>query len=123
MTPGHFICMMLLTALSGCTSPPTVVGGGKLIVYSATYAATGEQSEYPVHTNYTIATPDDKVIRRVSNATGSFYSRPATVALPPGKYHVRAQSSRGRFEVVPIVIKAGKTTVLDLDNELLPQHP
>ena len=93
----------------------TTTGTGDLIVYSATYAPTLEQSEYTAHTNYTIATPDDKVIQRVTNATGSFASRPARVSLPPGEYHVRAQCEGGRFVTVRIVIEPGKTTVLDLE--------
>jgi hypothetical protein len=95
----------------------TTTGTGDLIVYSATYAPTLEQSEYTAHTNYTIATPDDKVVRHVANATGSFASRPARVSLPPGEYYVRAQYEGGRFVTVRIVIEPGKTTVLDLEGE------
>jgi hypothetical protein len=40
-------------------------GTGDLVVYSATYTPTVEEGEYPVHTNYTIATPDDEVIKHV----------------------------------------------------------
>jgi hypothetical protein len=94
---------------------------GDLIVYSATYAPTLEQSEYRAHTNYTIATSDDKIIEHVTNATGSFASKPATVSLPPGEYHVRAQYDGGRFVIVPIVIVPDKITVLDLDGEVLPR--
>ena len=135
MTPGNLMCLMLLTALSGCSTHlvlvPTPVGPapvlpgrreGRLLVYSATYAPTLEQSEYPRHTNYTIATANDKVIERVTNATGSFFSQPASVALPSGEYHVRAQYDRGGFVVVPVVIEPGKTTVVDLDGEALSQH-
>lgn len=136
MTPDHFICLMLLTSLGACSAPTVIVRTpvgpapplaqrriGKLIVYSATYTPTVEQSEYSVHTNYTIATPNDKVIERVDNATGTFNSKPASVALPPGEYHVRAQYDGGGFVVVPVVIEPGKTTIVDLDGEALPQHP
>ena len=95
----------------------STTGTGDLIVYSATYAPTLEQSEYTAHTNYTIATLDDKVVRHVANATGSFASRPARVSLAPGEYHVRAQYEGGRFVTVRIVIEPGKTTVLDLEGE------
>jgi hypothetical protein len=95
----------------------TTTGTGDLIVYSATYAPTLEQSEYTAHTNYTIATPDDKVIQRVANAIGSFASRPARVSLPPGEYQIRAQYEGGRFVTVRILIEPGKTTVLDLEGE------
>ncbi|HEX4677079.1 MAG TPA: hypothetical protein VH209_17205, partial [Steroidobacteraceae bacterium] len=95
----------------------TTTGTGDLIVYSATYAPTLEQSEYTAHTNYTIATPDDRVVRKVANATGAFASRPARVSLLPGEYQVRAQYEGGRFVTVRIVIEPGKTTVLDLEGE------
>jgi hypothetical protein len=94
---------------------------GSLIVYSAAYAPTLEQSEYPAHTDYTIATPEDKVIGRVKNATGSYGSRPASVSLSPGQYHVRAQYDRGGFVVITVAIEPGKTTVVDLDGEPLPE--
>jgi len=94
---------------------------GNLIVYSATYAPTLEQSEYPAHTDYNVATPDGKVIQHVKNATGSYGSRPAIVSLSPGQYYVRAQYDRGGFVVITVVIEPGKTTVLDLNGEPLPQ--
>ncbi len=92
---------------------------GYLLVYSATFPQTLEQSEYRAHTNYTIATSDDKVVEHVINARGSFNSRPARVSLPAGEYHVRAQNSGGQFVTVPVVIEADKTTVVDLDGETL----
>jgi hypothetical protein len=101
---------------------PSSGRNGDLIVYSATYSPTLEQSEYPAHTNYTIATVDDQVIEHVKNATGTFNSRPARVSLPAGEYHVRAQYDRGGFVIVPIVIEPGKTTVVDLDGAALSRH-
>jgi hypothetical protein len=95
-------------------------GTGDLVVYSATYTPTVEEGEYPVHTNYTIATRDDKVIKHVSNRAGPFQAYPATVALPSGEYHVRAQYDRGGFVVVPIVILPGKTTIVNLNGGELP---
>jgi hypothetical protein len=95
---------------------------GELTVYSATYSPTLEQSEYPAHTNYTIATVDDHVIEHVTNATGTFNSRPARVSLPAGEYHVRAQYNGGRFVTVPVVIEPDKITVVDLDGEALSQR-
>jgi hypothetical protein len=94
---------------------------GELTVYSETYSPTLEQSEYPTHTNYTIATVDDHVIEHVTNATGTFNSRPARVSLPAGEYHVRAQYNGGRFVTVPVVIEPDKITVVDLDGEALSQ--
>lgn len=133
-TAGLLVALTALTSLAACTAGPPLVlhepvgpeppltghGFGNLVVYSATYASVVEQSEYPVHTNYTITTPDDHLIERVSNATGPFFSYPAKVSLPAGEYHVRAQYDRGGFVVVPVVITANQTTVVDLDGESLP---
>jgi hypothetical protein len=103
------------TAASG-----TSVASGNLLVYSATYVSTLEQSEYPVHTNYTVATIGGNVIEHVTNLSGPFYAYPAKVTLPAGEYHVRAQYDRGGFVVVPVNIMSGKTTILDLSHEPLP---
>jgi hypothetical protein len=95
---------------------------GELTVYSSTYSQTLEQSEYPAHTNYTIATVHDHVIEHVTNATGTFNSRPARVSLPAGEYHVRAQYNGGRFVTFPVIIEPDKTTVVDLDGAAIPRH-
>ena len=109
------MCLLLLLKAPECAAAGAATGD--LVVYSATYASTLEQGEYPTHTDYTIATPDDKVIEHVNNATGSFNSRPARVSLPAGEYHVRAQSNGGRFVTVAVVIQPNKTTIIDLDGE------
>ena len=124
MNSNTLMCLLLLMSTPDCTTHgPTAVepSAGDLVVYSATYAQTLEQSEYPAHTNYTIATPNDKVIEHVSNATGTFNSRPARVSLPAGQYHVRAQYNGGRFVTVPVTIEPNKTTVIDLDGEPISQ--
>jgi len=128
------ITLVALALLASCAGAPLVLqspvgpqpaltgpDNGKLIVYSATYAPVLEQSEYPVHTDYTIATPDDHVIEHVYNGVGPFFSYPVKVSLPAGEYHVRAQYDRGGFVIVPVVISANQTTVVDLDGEALPQ--
>ena len=146
MNSTTLMCLLLLMSTPDCTtngpaaakpnadSAPSAAGepsaaapsssstrDGDLVVYSATYSPTLEQSEYPAHTNYTIATVDDHFIERVTNATGSFNSRPARVSLPAGEYHVRAQYNGGRFVTFPVVIEPDKTTVVDLDGEALSQ--
>lgn len=105
----------------GTGPAPPARGTGDLVVYSATYTPTLEEGEYPVHTNYTIATPDDEVVKHVSNRAGPFQAYPATVVLSSGEYHVRAQYDRGGFVVVPVVIAPGKTTIVNLNGGGLPQ--
>ena len=118
------IYLLGLISTTACVMRPPAAAhtpAGHLNVYSATYAPTLEQGEYPAHTDYTIAAPDGEVIQHVKNATGSYGSRPALVSLSPGQYHVRAQYARGGFVVVTAVIEPGKTTVLDLNDEPLPE--
>ena len=100
---------------SGSSASPAEAGFGDLMVYSATFAPTLEEGEYPAHTDYTVATPSDKPLQHIINQTGSFDRRPATISLASGEYHVRAQYQRGGFITVPVIIEAGKTTILDLD--------
>jgi hypothetical protein len=95
--------------------------GGVLVVYSAPRVGAYAQSEYPVYTDYTIYSHDDKVVQRVDNRAGSFYQNPATVSLRPGEYRVKALAGRGGFVVVPVIIEEGKTTVVDLDGTAVPQ--
>jgi hypothetical protein len=95
---------------------------GDLLVYSALRVGTYAQSEYPVHTDYVISTQDDRIIERVANQAGSFDANPARVPLAPGKYHVKALVERGGYVIVPVVVEAGKTTVVALDGEALSQN-
>jgi len=133
---GALRAAVACTVLAGCATPsPLAVlppeppgaapsrgaGTGDLVVYSATFAPTLEEGEYPAHTDYTIATTSDQLIEHVTNRTGSFEKRPATVRLASGDYHVRAQYDRGGFVTIPVVIEAGKITTLDLDSAAMPR--
>jgi hypothetical protein len=90
-------------------------------VYSATYATTTEQSRYPVHTAYTLEDAAGKSLREIDNRTGLFDSQPALVPLPAGRYQVRALAPGGSYVVVPVVVEANRTTVVDLDGTAVPQ--
>jgi hypothetical protein len=133
-----FVLLIALAALGGlaaCATPLVIreaVGpqrplpveaamDGTLIVYTLTYAATYAQSEYPVHTDYTLLSRDQKVIQRVANRTGSFEANPVRVPLPPGEYSVQAPLARGGLVRVPVVIAAGQVTLVDLDGTALPR--
>jgi hypothetical protein len=122
-------------ALTGCAAPPLPQNGqarafqaaslqpvsGALVVYSATFPPTSEQSEYPVHTDYTIAETNGPAVERVRNRTGAFGADPQKVTLAVGRYQVRAQYLGGQFVVVPVLIEAGKTTVIGLDGRPPPR--
>jgi len=124
--------------LFGCTTPAPIVlhesvgpwqpraaaddGSGQLMVYSATRVTTEDDSEYPVHTPYTIYGSNNKVVREVRNTAGLFNQAPSTVSLPPGSYQVKALAADAGFVIVPVVIAAHKTTIVDLDGTVLPQQ-
>jgi hypothetical protein len=125
----------LAVILGGCASAPQLLGGavgpapaaapehaGRLLVYSALRVTTVEQSEYPVHSAYVLSDADGRPIREVRNASGSFASEPESVALAAGRYEVKALEVGGGYVIVPLVIAAGRTTVIDLDGTALPQR-
>jgi hypothetical protein len=134
-------CIAVITcaaSLFGCATPAPIVlhdpvgpwqprvttddGSGQLMVYSATRVTTADDSEYPVHTSYTIYGPDEKLLRNVNNTAGLFSQAPSTVSLPPGQYRVKALAADSGFVIVPVVIVPHKTTIVDLDGTALPQQ-
>jgi hypothetical protein len=114
---------LILHEAVGPLAPPVTSSSseGRLIVYSATRVTTADQSEYPVHTPYTVYGSGDKVVRRVTNTAGLYSQSPAAVSLPQGEYHVKALAAGSGYVVMPVVIVAGKTTIVDLDGTALPQ--
>jgi len=90
---------------------------GYLRVFTATtQVESGEQTyEYP-HTDYKVCAPTGKVVSFVPNSEGDISGAPATVELPPGKYLVHAESDTHGFVAVPVIIKGGHTTVVDLES-------
>jgi hypothetical protein len=122
-------CVLALVSLAGCAAAPTVIHepvrpqrqlvrrrtDGGLVVYSAPRVSWYAQAEYPAYTDYTIYTQDGKVLSRIDNSTGSFNGYPARVTLQPGEYRVKAlQAGRG-YALVPVIIEAGETTVVNLN--------
>jgi hypothetical protein len=89
------------------------------MVYSATRVTATDDSEYPVHTPYTIYGPDNKVLQDVSNTAGLFSQAPSTVSLQPGRYRVKALAADAGYVIVPVVIVSHRTTIVDLDGTAL----
>jgi len=134
------VCAAILcaTSLFGCATPATIVlhdavgpwqplatpddGSGQLMVYSATRVTTADDSEYPVHTPYTIYGPDNKVLQDVNNTAGLFSQAPSTVSLQPGRYRVKALAADAGYVIVPVVIVSHRTTIVDLDGTALPRQ-
>ena len=128
---AHLAWLGVLISLSACTSAPVAVapvgpparlgsgrgsGSGQLIVYSATdEKEVGKMSPYYLRTEYVINRPDGKLFKWVPNHTGNMDQTTQVITLPAGNYEVVALSeSYGRVHV-PIVIKGGQTTEVDLE--------
>jgi hypothetical protein len=79
-------------------------------------------SDFPSHSSYDIYDPDGKIVRHVDNRSGQFYQGAATVSLPEGKYLVKAQATNHGLVSVPVVVREGETTTLDLDASHFRQH-
>jgi hypothetical protein len=71
----------------------------------------------PAHTDYTIRESGGAVIRRVRNARDADDAQPTLVRLPPGYYEIEAEAKDCGLVTVPVVIKAGKPTVVNLQGD------
>jgi hypothetical protein len=134
------ICLVLAAIFAGCAAPSTSVvkepvgpdlatprvdlsqGQGRLMVYSATESTDPVNGYFPPHTAYTISDTDGKFLKRVDNRSGSFEQLPSAVSLPAGSYKVRARATNAGVVEVPVIVKEGKTTVVDLEGTTLPQR-
>jgi len=130
-----FLGAAVLPFLSGCISNPTPVSSvgpepsaqasahatGRLRVFSATQTRAGENTSadysgyfYP-HSSYEIKNNAGDTVKYVRNRAVYMDQSPDSVKLPPGRYNVVAESTWCGLVKVPVVIEAGKTTVVHLD--------
>jgi hypothetical protein len=88
---------------------------GYLKVYTAADEFDDGGVPYYAHSSYTIYTTDGKVFKNVENHISRSDEIPEVVALPAGAYMIEARSERDGYVRVPVVIKAGRRTIVDLD--------
>ena len=88
---------------------------GSLEVYSATDEFKDGDARYFPHSSYAIYTTDGKLLKNVGNHISRTDEIPEIVALPVGSYTVVAQAEKHGYVRVPVVIKEGQRTILDLD--------
>lgn len=94
---------------------------GKLVVYSATAVYTAEQSRYALHTSYILYDSRGRQLRKVENRAGLFAADPITLTLAVGRYRVKALAVCAGSVIVPVVVAAGRTTTVYLDDTPVPQ--
>jgi len=91
---------------------------GAVVVYSA-YQVNADfnarDPRRPEYSDYRIFTADGNLQQRVHNNSGSMLQRPQRVELPAGTYRVTAQANGYGLVTVPVVIEAGRDTVLHLE--------
>jgi hypothetical protein len=103
------------TALATCKATAGQLSQGSLVVYSATDAFDDGGVPYYAHSSYAIYTTDEKLFKNVENHISSSDEIPEVVTLPTGLYVIEARSERDGYVRVPVVIKAGQQTMVDLD--------
>jgi hypothetical protein len=87
---------------------------GSLKVYSTTDEFNDGNAWYFPHSFYAIYTIDGKLLKNVTSQFG-YDETPEVVALPVGSYMIVARSEKNRSIRLPVIIKAGQRTILDLD--------
>jgi hypothetical protein len=87
------------------------------MVYSATDEFVDGGAPYYAHSSYTIYTLDGKLFRNIENHISRSDEIPEVVVLPVGSYTVDVRSEKDGYVRVPIVINAGRPTILDRTSE------
>ena len=118
---------LLLVQLVTCFGSPTVAQGGEdyrtglpqgsLVVFSATDPFNDGEVLYYAHSAYSIYTADGKFFKQVENHISRSDEIPSLVTLPTGSYTIEARSESHGYVRVPIVITAGRQTVVDPDRQ------
>jgi hypothetical protein len=126
----------VVSLLVGCSSTPVALAPvgpnpvgvqrtaskGELQVFSNLDEQSDDQnqgSEDPVwhqHTDYRIYDLHGKLVKRVDNTIGHYEQAPRLVALPAGKYLVKAQAKDYLRVEVPVTIEPGRVTRVHLDD-------
>jgi len=94
----------------------TSSGAGYLLVYSATDEVSDGDTAFNPHSSYVIYTSNGKFLRNVENHMSRSDEIPELVKLTPGSYTLEARSGKNGYVRVPVVIKPGRQTIVDLES-------
>ena len=94
---------------------PATSSQGYLTVYLTADEFNDGNAWYFPHSAFAIYTIDGKLFKNVKSQLFTDEEIPEVVALPVGSYMVVARSEKDGYIRLPVAIKAGQRTVLDLD--------
>jgi hypothetical protein len=92
---------------------------GALVVYSDIGAAQEDEPFAGERSSYRLYSSAGELLRLVGNHASPFTQDPEKVVLPVGEYQVIARAAQYGLVKVPVVIRGGQTTVVDLNQEAL----
>ena len=101
-------------AMAKVSAKAAEVSQGSLMVYSVMDRFDDDDVVYYEYSSYAIYTINGKLFRHVENRVSSSDQIPEAVTLPAGSYVIEARSATDVYSRVPVVIKAGRQTILDL---------
>jgi hypothetical protein len=110
---GSFIASVRSTQAAGFLTRSV---DGYLLVYSATDEVSDGDIAFNPHSSYVIYNTDGKFLRNVENHISRSDELPELVKLAPGSYALEARSANDGYVRVPVAIKPGRRTILDLDS-------
>ena len=129
----------LVSLLAGCStvnvapvgpnpnSAKTDASTGYLMVYSRMMTQDDDQNlagdgipPWHQYSAYNIYDLNGNLAQRVANSSGHYGRRADRVALPPGKYIVRAQAKDYFWLNIPVTVESGRTTRVHLDDNWRP---
>ena len=99
----------------GGSDYPSGLSRGYLTVYLRADESYDGNAWYLPQNLFAIYTIDGKLFRNVTSQYSTDEDTPEVLALPVGSYMVVARSEKEGYIRLPIAIKAGQRTVLDLD--------
>ena len=99
----------------GGSDYPTGSSRGYLMVYLRADESYDGTAWYFPQNLFAIYTIDGKLFKNVTSQYSADEEIPEIVALPVGSYMVVARSEKDGYIRLPVAIKAGRRTVLDLD--------
>ena len=102
---------------------PEPVSTGRLRVDTAVKCYCYDRQSYCVHTDYGIYDANGDRLRSVRNAASFHTLDPAVVSLSPGSYSIVAWADGYELVKVPVVIRPGRVTVVNLETDKNKRFP